>query len=650
MRKRKDSFFGLHYDFHAGKNSLGLGNCDEALIDEMLAKVRPDFVQCDSKGHPGISSYPTKVGNPAPEMKGDLLKTWRKLTKKHDIALYAHHSGVWDSEAIAKNPDWAVVDENGNPSENITSVFGPYVDNLLIPQLIEIANDYGLDGAWVDGECWATDPDYSHYAVDLYKSMYGKEPPRKEDPDYGEYLDFCRDGFLKYVDRYMKEVHKVAPDFQLISNWLYTMYVVKNPEVDMDSISGDYDPNNSVNTARVDGRAIMSQQKPWDLMAWGFGRNGDSFFNKTTVQLFQEAAAVIMLGGGFQVYNPQVGESTFEEGCVTAGSIQNFVVPGLVDLAKFCRAREDICFKATPVHQIGIVYSEKGHNSGHDSLFHLGGLHYSSVKGTTLAVADCGVPVEILMTHHVVDRDISDFGLIIVPELKEIEPSLKEKLLKYAENGGILMIAGANTAKLFESELGVVLKRTVDNTVIDVDFNGFRTAVKTCFAVIEPCSDTRVIGEMFTTSMHERKNKKSEIATLRSYGKGQIAGVFFNIGDYVDWRSSSFRGFVKKVIDAVYTPSVRVLSKSNVDISLMKKNGLLCINLLNLNGEHADRTVCGFDYIPEQYNIELEIDCNQKPCEVRLEPEGIALPFIWESGVLKVKVERLDIHAVVTVK
>lgn len=650
MRKRKDSFFGLHFDFHADKNTKGLGCCDEALIDEMLEKVKPDFVQCDTKGHPGISSYPTKVGNPAPEMKGDLLKTWRKLTKKHDVALYAHHSGVWDSEAVAKNPDWAVVDENGNVSENITSVFGPYADNLLIPQLIEMAKDYGLDGAWVDGECWATDPDYSHYAVDKYKSEYRKEPPRKGDPDYREYLDFCREGFLSYVDHYMKEVHKVAPDFQLISNWLYTMYVVKNPEVDMDSISGDYDPNNSVNTARVDGRAIMSQRKPWDLMAWGFGRNGDSFFNKTTVQLLQEAAAVIMLGGGFQVYNRQCGESTPEDGGTAVGSIQNFVVPGLVDLSKFCRARENICFKAEPVHQIGIVYSEKGHNGGHDSLFHIGGLHYSSVKGTTLAVADCGLPVEILMTHHIVDRDISDFGLIIVPELKEIEPELKEKLLEYAENGGILMIAGANTAKFFESELGVVLKRTVDNTVIDVDFDGFRTSVKTCFAVIEPDSDTRVIGEMFTTSMHERKSKKSEIATLRSYGKGQIAGVFFNIGDYVDWRSSSFRGFVKKVIDAVYTPSVRVLSKSNVDISLMKKNGLLCINLLNLNGEHADKSVCGFDYIPEQYNIELEIDYDQKPCEVNLEPEGIAPPFIWENGILKVKVEKLEIHSVVTVK
>ena len=87
MRKRKDSFFGLHFDFHATRNSVGLGDCDVELIDKMLSEVKPDFVQCDTKGHPGISSYPTKVGNPAPEMKGDLLRTWRELTKKHDVEI-----------------------------------------------------------------------------------------------------------------------------------------------------------------------------------------------------------------------------------------------------------------------------------------------------------------------------------------------------------------------------------------------------------------------------------------------------------------------------------------------------------------------------------------------------------------------------------
>ena len=107
---------------------------------------------------------------------------------------------------------------------------------------------------------------------------------------------------------------------------------------------------------------------------------------------------------------------------------------------------------------------------------------------------------------------------------------------------------------------------------------------------------------------------------------------------------------MKQIVCSLYTPAVRVLSKSNVDISLMKKNGLLCVNLMNLNGEHADRTVCGFDNIPALRDVELEIDFAQKPEFVRLEPNGKDLSFTWNNGVVAVQIDRIDVHSVVTIK
>ena len=51
-----------------------------------------------------------------------------------------------------------------------TSFFGPYADKLLIPQLRELAGDYGVDGAWVDGECWASMPDYGAAALKAFRN------------------------------------------------------------------------------------------------------------------------------------------------------------------------------------------------------------------------------------------------------------------------------------------------------------------------------------------------------------------------------------------------------------------------------------------------------------------------------------------------
>ena len=144
--RRDQSFLGIHFDFHANSSDSGIGvNTTPEMIQEILDKVHPDYIQIDCKGHPGYSSYPTLVGNPAPGVTGDPLAVWREVTARNGVALYLHYSGVWDSRAVELHPEWAVKDKDGNPSKNNTSVFSPYVEKLMIPQFKELAGKYGVD-------------------------------------------------------------------------------------------------------------------------------------------------------------------------------------------------------------------------------------------------------------------------------------------------------------------------------------------------------------------------------------------------------------------------------------------------------------------------------------------------------------------------
>ena len=89
--RRKDSFFGLHFDYHANKDTKDAGKyLDEKVIERIVTEVKPDFIQCDTKGHPGYSSYRTEVGTPAPHLVNDILAGWRKVTAKYGVALYSH--------------------------------------------------------------------------------------------------------------------------------------------------------------------------------------------------------------------------------------------------------------------------------------------------------------------------------------------------------------------------------------------------------------------------------------------------------------------------------------------------------------------------------------------------------------------------------
>ena len=164
-------YFGLHFDFHAETGDSAVGkNLSERSMDSLLSAVKPDFIQVDCKGHPGATSYPSKVVNAttAGRFYGDPLKFYRAVTRKHGVDLYLHYSGIQDYAALKKHPDWSVVKADGTRDEANTSVHGPYVDSLLIPQLREIAN-YGATGIWVDGDCWATQLDYSPAAIAAFR-------------------------------------------------------------------------------------------------------------------------------------------------------------------------------------------------------------------------------------------------------------------------------------------------------------------------------------------------------------------------------------------------------------------------------------------------------------------------------------------------
>ncbi|HPJ23185.1 MAG TPA: hypothetical protein PLH18_12605, partial [Clostridia bacterium] len=161
-KRREDSFFGLHFDFHAKPAAegeiipIGLTTTEE-MVQHVIDVTEPDFIQIDCKGHPGWTSYPTKLGNDYPVIEKDILNIWRKVTARNGVALYMHYSGVCDEFQCIKHPEWKRkgIAGDGTPTwipDGITSTFSPYAEEVVIPQFLELAGEYKVDGVWVDGE------------------------------------------------------------------------------------------------------------------------------------------------------------------------------------------------------------------------------------------------------------------------------------------------------------------------------------------------------------------------------------------------------------------------------------------------------------------------------------------------------------------
>ena len=308
--RRADCFFGVHFDLHASEDIIDAGRTlTTEMVDTFLLKVQPDFIQIDCKGHPGITSYPTKVGYHVKGFQKDPLRLWRDVTEKNKVALFMHYSGVWDGKACTEHPDWAIVKANGEISTQKTSFFSPYLDELMIPQLKELSREYHVDGAWVDGECWAVEPDYSEKAIQEWTKRTGiKEVPRKkDDPNFPQYMEYMRSLFREHMNKYIDAIHAFDPNFQITSNWAYSSLMPEKVEANVDFLSGDVTPQNGVFRSAFEARCLAPQGKPWDLMGWGFSWNGGKMpmSDKSVVQLKQEAAEIMAMGGGVQFYFQQ---------------------------------------------------------------------------------------------------------------------------------------------------------------------------------------------------------------------------------------------------------------------------------------------------------------------------------------------------------
>ena len=637
--RRADCFFGVHFDLHASEDITDAGRTlTPEMVDTFLTKVRPDFIQIDCKGHPGISSYPTKVGYHVKGFQKDPLKLWREVTEKNKVALFMHYSGVMDAKAATEHPEWALVKANGDLSKEKISFFSPYLDQLMIPQLKELSGDYHVDGAWIDGDCWAVEPDYSKEAIKAWTKKTGitEVPRKKTDRYYPEYLEFTRGLFHEYMKKYVDAIHAFDPKFQITSNWSYSSLMPEKVENNVDFLSGDVTPQNGVYRSAFESRCMAPQGKPWDLMAWGFSWNGDKMpmSNKSVVQLEQEAAEIMAMGGGVQFYFQQNRDL----------SLKPWLANTLSEIGSFCRARQEFCHKAQAIPQVALLFPGKTYQHSATSAF--SGAP-EKLRGTLYALLDNQLPVEVQMEHNLTGKT-SQYPLIVIPECDSIEPVLLEELQAYVENGGNLLVIGTQTAGLFEKELGIESAKTTEETTTFLSANQRLGGIRSPLLSVELAPDTKIISNLYDVADYQYKSKNIA-ASMRQVGKGKIAGIYFNAGSgYSQYKTFVIRDFIAEVVAQLSAAQMVEVSGSHlVHVALNKLNGKTYINLINVSGESTNQSAIGYDQVAALTDISVTIP--GKPAKVILQPEGKELTVTYSAGKSTVIIPKLEIHSILEV-
>ncbi len=623
---RKDCFFGVHFDLHPNGNDTVLGrDLTPEMAKGLLDRVRPDFVQYDCKGHPGYLGYPSRIGVSAPGIVKDSLEIWRGATAMKGVSLYIHFSGVWDGVAAGRHPEWARVKPDGKPDDRITSTFGPYVDQLMIPELEEVIRKYDLDGAWIDGECWAVAPDYCARAQAAFQERTGiRELPQKAgDAGWLEFLELNRDQFREYVRHYVEAIHRNHPKFQIASNWLYSSYVPERPEIPVDYLSGDFLGTTPVSSARLEARYLASAGKPWDLMAWGFSvdRASGAHVLKRPVQLKQESAAVISQGGGFQIYyNP-----------TRAGWIDERLVDVMAEVGDFCRARREVSFHTEAVPQVAVLFSGYSLYRTSNKLFGGWGAGVDPARGSVEALLAGGYSVELLPDWKL--NEAARYPVIVVPDWPDIGEEARRALAAYAAGGGALVVLGAANGSHFGAR-----GEEQANAAILGD-SGFAPVYGTWGTVEDGVVESRYPS-------YDARGRGVGAAGL----KGKVAVAPGPIGSvYARTHAPPIHEFLRRVVSRVFEPVVRVSGLPGIEVSVRRKSGRLLVHLTNTTAMQVGPEYPVVDFVPVIGPVKVDVRLARRPARVVLEPSGRRVAAEWRGGVLSATLPGLEVHSVLAI-
>jgi hypothetical protein len=597
----------------------------------------------DSKGHPGYSSYPTQVGYSANSFAKDPLRIWRDITNKHNLPLYVHYSGLWDDKAIVENPDWGRVNPDGTRDKVKAAYFGDYSRELLIPQIKEMMDNYAIDGVWIDGDCWSTGPDYSPDVIAGFQRETGLEvvPKSPEEENYKRWLDYNRLAYRKYLKNYVEALHGYDSNFQVASNWTYSSMMPVPVDVDVDFLSGDVSGQNGMYSAAFQARCLALQGKPWDLMAWGFVSMdfmGGIHSPKSLVQLKQEAAEVIAMGGGFQVYFQQNRDASF----------QTLDVDALEELATFCRERQPFCQYSEPIPQIGFWYSLEGWKKNYNGVYGWS----SDMEGLTSAFLDGQHSIEVLMDHHMKER-MEQYPMIVIPEWDGFDDNIKDQLLEYVDQGGNLFVIGAKSTREFSDILDVDFvgkDSTAQFNIGDKQLGGI-AGIKTQWQPVIAKKGTETIGHVY----HQRDYRfatEYPVATINQYGKGKVAAIYTDMSTaYNTYRNPVFNNVINKVIDLlVVEPMLKFEGSDKVHVVLGKKGDATLIHLINSSGEHFNKNVLAYDGLRPTPNLKVTLKSDKKPKKIKLQPSNEALKFTYKNGFIEIQVPAVEVYDIIEIE
>lgn len=662
-------FRQVHLDFHTSPLIPDVGSdFDPEEFARMLQEAHVDSINVFSKCHHGYCYYPTKVGQPHPSLKRDLLGEMVEALHKHGIRCIAYTTVVWDELAASTHPEWRQVDQEGKligraPLESrgwqyLCLNAQEYLD-YVCAQVEEVLTLYEVDGIWYDIIVQHPSGCFCH---NCQKSMRAKglRIDSKEDR-LTHNLEVERQAMKRLYDT----VKAKRPDALVVFNT--RMRLQRNPQKGIKP-----------------EQEYMTHFEIESLPTGGWGYLHFPMFARYCAPLGKE---IVGMTGRFHYswgdFGGLKGKTALEYECFRSLSLgakccvgDQLHPRGKLDRATYTligsvyaqvREKEPWCSDAVLEADIGVLVCEEAEGPA----FGFGEvIGQESDEGATLLLT------ELKHQFHLIDKesDFSHYSLLIAPDKVFFDEELTHKVHTFLQKGGALLLT--HESGLDPEKKGFTLKELGLQYLGPSPFEREFVRLTESFSALDPSYDyvlyergskitLRGQGEILGRAVHPYFNRTWETfcshrqtPPARLTDEPVIVQVEKTIyishplfAMYRKWGYPVYRLILQECIQRLLPRPLLRVSHFPVqgEATVLRRGQQFIVHLLYYPISSKGRMDMVEDCIPVT-DVEVGLKTPFPPKEVRTVPESESLAFRYDSEYVYFVVPRVKGHQMIVVE
>lgn len=646
----------VHLDFHTSPAIPSVGErFSREQFAEALKRGHVNSITLFSKCHHGYAYHPSTANETHPGLKFDLLGEELAVCRELNVNAPVYLSAGLDEKEAPRHPEWLNVPRPGAGPDFVNGAYyklfcynTPYLDKLLA-QIEEVMQRYNPSGIFLDISAVRTC--YCTYCLRSMKEK-GLDPKKPEDVQrHGEMV------YANYCKRVEEVVRKYNPDTTIFHN-------AGNITRGRRDIAG-FDTHLELESLPTGGWGYdhfpMSAAYVRNLGMEFLGMTGK--FHTTWGEfggfkhpnaLRYEAALSIALGA-----KCSIGDQLHPSGEMNL-STYDLIGKAYAEVEQ----KEPWCRNAKAVSDIAVLSAEA--------------VNCTNDRNSKPDIGVCRMLLEGKYLFDLIDLEtpFENYKLVILPDAIPTDEKLAARLNAYTAAGGKLLVTGKAGMKPDGSGFAIDLGAEYSGTsayrptyMIPCAslkmVNGVTPYVMYSEAqTITPKDDALVFAMLAEPyfnrtpehfSSHQHTPDKPLDRHPAAVYHGNTAYIGWNVfEDYATKGSLCLKELVlnavEHLIGAEKTVSVAGLPDRGV-LTLMKQeeeNRLIAHLLFAHTCLRGERTEVIEDVVP-LYALSLSVRSDKEPKSVRIVPEDEALPYVYEDGVIKITVPKVDLHAMIEI-